>query len=53
MLSEICRRQCYRFDVGRGFVCKGGGASRSWRRHGLETSAVKRGKAVERSLVCI
>ncbi len=52
MLSGICRRQYCRFDVGRRFACRGGGVSRSWRRHGLRTSLVKRGKVAEMSLVC-
>ena len=53
MLSEIYRPQCCIFDVGRRFFYRGGAVSRSWRRHGLRTSAVKCGKVVERLLVCI
>lgn len=53
MLSEICRRQCCRFDAGRGFFCRGEEVSISWRPRGLRTFVVRRGREVERSMVCI
>ena len=53
MPSAIYRQQCCIFDVSRRFVCRDGEASISWRPHGSESSEAKRGKGVERSLVCI
>ena len=53
MPSEICKRQYCIFDVSRRFVCRDGGVSISSRPHGSEFSEAKRGKVVERSLVCI
>ena len=53
MRSEIYRPQCCIFDVTHRFVCRDGEASISWRPHGSESFEAKRGKVVERWLVCI